>query len=95
MTNGLFKSGQPAPGRIQASEKVTVMMKLNLSLFNSMKLLPIRFMPLELHLTLADSADWINMDTTYSQAFQLTNFQVIYDQCVLDEGISDSLYQNL
>jgi hypothetical protein len=81
---------------VQSAEKITVMMRLNLSLFNSQKLLPIRFMPLELHLTLADSADWINMDSAnFSQTFQLTNFQVVYDQCVLDEGVSNSMYSNL
>ena len=94
--DGLFKKAQPLPGRVQYGEKITVMMKLNLSLFNSQKLLPIRFMPLELHLTLADSADWINTDAAnYSQTYQLTNFQCVYDQCVLDEGVSNSLYQSL
>ena len=93
--NGLFKSGQPTIGRVQPLEKITVMMRLNLSLFNSGKLLPIRFMPLELHLSLADSADWVNQDSANSQSYQLTGFQCVFDQCVLDEGITNSLYQSL
>ena len=64
--NGLLKSGQPSNGKVQAGEKITVMMKLNLSLFNSQKLLLLRFMPLELHLTLADSADWISSVSTHT-----------------------------
>jgi hypothetical protein len=93
---GLLREGQPIAGEVQPGEKITVLMKLNLSLFNSAKLLPVRFMPLELHLTLANSADWLNMDTgTYSTSFALTGFQCVYDQCVLDEGISNSLYQSL
>ena len=95
MANGLLKSGQPSNGKIQAGEKVTVMMKLNLSLLNSQKLLPLRFMPLELHLTLADSADWISPVSTHSQTYQLTNFEVVYDQCILDEGVTNPLYQSL
>ncbi len=93
--NGLLRSGQPSSGRVQPGERITVMMKLNLSLFNSQKLLPLRFMPLQLHLTLADSSDWIYPSSGYSQTYQLTNFQVVYDQCVLDEGITNSLYQSL
>ncbi len=74
---------------------MTVMVKPQLSLFTSGKLLPLRFLPLELHLTLADSSDWINTGSAYSQNYQLTGFQVVADHCVLDEGITNSLYQSL
>ena len=74
---------------------MTVMVKPQLSLFNSGKLLPLRFLPLELHLTMADSSDWINTGSAYSQNYQLTGFQVVADHCVLDEGITNSLYQSL
>jgi len=94
--SGLMRSAQPISGEVQPGEKITVLMKLNLSLFNSGKLLPVRYMPLELHLTLANNDDWLNTDTgTYSTSFALTNFQCVYDQSIIDEGISNSLCQSL
>ena len=92
---GRLESGQPEKGIVQPGEKITVMMKLNLSLFNSGKLLPLRFLPLELHLTMADTSDFLSMNALHSTSYALTGFQCVYDQCVLDEGITNSLYQSL
>lgn len=94
VTNGLLKQGEPYAGKIELSEKITVIHKLNLSLFNSKKILPIAFCPLEVELTLADATDWLDTSTGSSN-FSISNVQLMYTEVIPDEAVSNSLYKSL
>ena len=48
--NGLMYQGQPKIGKIEPLERASILHKLHLSLFNTGKILPSRFMPLEVQL---------------------------------------------
>ena len=86
----------PAMGTIAASQSYTVIHKLHLSLFSSMKLLPVRYMPLELEMTLNSTVgDWLNITAGNSQAYQVSNIQLMYDAYVLDEAVQASFYSAL
>jgi len=67
--NGLMYKGQPSLGKIEPGERAAVLHKLHLSVFNSGKILPARFMPLEVQLFLASNDEWLNTTSTYSQFF--------------------------
>ena len=93
---------QPKVGKIEKGERAIVMHKLHLSLFNSHKILPLRFCPLELELQLAPSAYWLDVITvssgttlTYSNNYSLSDIRVIYDEVVPDESIVQSFYKGL
>jgi hypothetical protein len=79
--------------------EITVMHKLHLGLLNAGKLLPVKYAPLEFELTLADAADWLLPNdggtTNYSQAYTLSNVQMMYDSYVLDEAVLQSFYSSL
>jgi len=93
--NGLMEAGQPQIGRIEPGERASVLHKLHLSLFNSGKILPSRFMPLEVQLVLADNNEWLNTGVDFSTNFALENVRIIYDQVICDEGIQNSLFSSL
>ena len=99
---GVSKSLQPQLGVIEKNERAFVMHKLHLSLFNSHKILPLRFCPLELELQLAPSTHWIEWASvepdgskTYSQTYSLSDLRVIYDEVAPDESIVQSFYKGL
>ena len=93
---------QPKLGRIQAGASLTVMHKLHLGVFQSQKILPLRFCPLDLELTLAPPSWWIDTVSTgagglptYSQDYEIANLRVIYDEVHPDESIVNSFYKGL
>jgi len=93
-TNGLLKQSEPYVGKIEAGEKVTVIHKLNLSMFNSKKILPMAFCPLDLEVTMADVTDWL--DTTAGTSnLSISGLQIMYTEVIPDEAISNSLYKSL
>jgi len=54
-------NGTPSLGTLAAGASFTVLHKVHVSLFNSGKLLPTRYMPLELEMSLNSTvADWLN-----------------------------------
>ena len=92
---------RPDMGTIPGGQSITLMHKLHLSLLNSGKLLPCKYCPLELELTLADAADWLPANdgaaspTQLSQIFTLSDVQLLYDAYTLDEAVSASFYSAL
>jgi len=77
-------SMQPQVGQIPAGASFTCMHKLHLSLLSSGKLLPTRYAPLELELSLISVAsDWIS------------DIQLLYDAYTLDEAVQNSFYSAL
>jgi hypothetical protein len=73
------------------------MMRLPLSLFNSGKLLPTRYAPLEIELSLNPTVtDWLAPNGgAGSQTFSLSNVQLLYDAYIVDAAVSDSFYKAL
>ena len=70
--------------------------KLHLSLFNSQKILPLRFCPLEVELLLAPAKDWIDTITSgFSTNYSLSDIHIIYDQIHPDESIVAQFYSGL
>ena len=95
-TAALAPLNLPAMGTIAAFSSYTVMHKLHLSLFSSGKLLPTRYMPLELELTLTSVvADWLSTGAGFSSNFDIANVQLLYDAYVLDEAVQESFYKAL
>jgi len=92
----------PKTGFVAAGQSVICMHKLHLSIFNSQKILPLRFCPLELDLLLAPAADWVDVVSVngagtnlYTSNFSLSNVHIIYDQILPDESIVSQFYSGL
>ena len=87
----------PTMGTIAPSTSFTVIHKVHVSMFNSGKYLPVRYMPLELEMTLNNTVtDWLNPSgTDNSTSFEISNIQLIYDAYVLDEAVQESFYKAL
>jgi hypothetical protein len=84
----------PAMGTIPANGQYTVMHKLHLSLFNSGKLLPTRYAPLEVELSLTNTpGDWLS--AAGSQGWEVINIQLMYDAYILDPSVEESFYKAL
>jgi hypothetical protein len=90
-------NGIPSMGTIAAGGSVTVLHKVHVSLFNSAKLLPLRYMPQELELSVVSTVtDWLNTNAgNNSSSFTLSNIQLLYDAYVLDEAVQESFYKAL
>ena len=90
-------SAVPSMGTIAAGGSVTVLHKVHVSLFNSSKLLPLRYMPLELECSLNSSVtDWLNSNAGgNSTSFTVSNIQLRYDAYVLDSAVEESFYKAL
>ena len=89
---------RPELGTIPGGASLTVMHKLHLSLWSAGKLLPVKYAPQELELTLIDAADWLSATdgtTSFSQAFTLSDVQLLYDSYTLDEAVLQSFYSAL
>ena len=86
----------PRLGTIAAGQSYTVMHKLALSILAAGKMLPVRYCPLELELSLTNVAtDWLTGGVGNSTTFSLENVQLLYDEIVPDEAVLDSFYKAL
>ena len=91
----------PNQGFLAANANLTVSFKPLLSVFSQSRYLPLRYMPLELELTLAPNADWLaTADYTLaanlaSQDYAISNIQIVGDSMVLDEAVQESFYKSL
>ena len=90
-------NGTPSLGTLAAGASFTVLHKVHVSLFNSGKLLPTRYMPLELEMSLNSTVtDWLNPGgTAFSTIFTVSNIQLLYDAYILDEAVQESFYKAL
>ena len=90
--NGLYEVGD-----IAGQQALTVMHKLHFSLLNSGKLLPVKYAPPEIELSMINNVkDWLDTDTAGSSGiFTLQNIQVLYDAFTLDEAVLQSFYSAL
>ena len=88
--------GRPQVGTIPASSSFTCMHKLHLSLLSSGKLLPTRYAPLEVELSLISIAsDWLDTGVGFSTTFTISDIQLLYDAYALDEAVQNSFYSAL
>lgn len=92
----------PNQGFISPNASLTVSFKPFLSVFTSGKAIPLRYLPLELELTLCPPTKWTNaLDYTApnpvaaSRAYAISNIQLMYDSLVLDEAVQESFYKSL
>ena len=92
---GQIQANTPNMGYIRANRSYTVMHRLLLSIFSSGKLLPTRYMPMELECTLGANADWLSLAVSDSTTFAIENIQLLYDAYSLDEAVLDSFYKAL
>ena len=90
------QGNQPSMGTIAKSSSYTVMHKMYLSLFSSGKMLPTRYCPLELEISVSNVvSDWLSTASGKSTTFSITNVQVLYDAYIVDETVSESFYKAL
>ena len=92
---GATQENTPNMGFIPANRQYTTMHRLLLSIFSSGKLLPTRYMPMELECTLGSNVDWLSQASNASQTFAIENIQLLYDAYSLDEAVLDSFYKAL
>ena len=94
---GSWVDATPTMGTIAPNGSFTVIHKVHVSMFNSGKYLPVRYMPLELEMTLNNTVtDWLNPSgTDNSTSYEISNIQLIYDAYVLDEAVQESFYKAL
>ena len=92
------KPGHPNQGSIPGGGSLTVSHKLMLSLFTSGIFLPLRYMPLELELSIQSADNWClagGLFTDNSSTFSLTDVQLFYDASTLDPAVDDSFFRSL
>ena len=88
--------GQMEVGDIGGGKSMTVLHRLHFSLLSAGKLLPVKYAPLEIELSLiSDPADWLLLDPGSSNNFSLQDIQIIYDGYTLDEAVLQSFYSSL
>jgi hypothetical protein len=96
-----YNDFKPCVGIISGTSPITVMHRLHFSILNSGKLLPVKYMPLEIEGMLADSAEWIYQPTADEAAngatmnFTIQDIQVLANSFVLDEAVLQSFYSAL
>jgi hypothetical protein len=87
---------KPALGQIASGFGFTCMHRLHLSLLSSGKLLPVKFAPLEIELSMAnDLADWLATDAGSTLNVTISDVQVLMDCYTLDEAVQQSFYSAL
>ena len=87
---------RPGNGSIPANGHYTVMHRLLTTMLTSGKMLPTRYAPLEIELSLNPVlTDWLITTEGNSAAFTVENIQLIYDAYVLDEAVQESFYKAL
>ena len=95
-STGNVQTNRPDIGGINANQAYTVLHKMHLSMFSSSRMLPTRYMPLELECTLNTTvADWLTTAAGHSTNFAIENIQLLYDAYALDEAVQDSFYKAL
>jgi hypothetical protein len=93
---GNVQTNRPDIGGINQNQAYTVLHKMHLSMFSSGKLLPTRYMPLELECTLNTVVgDWLATGANRSTNYAIENIQLVYDAYALDEAVQDSFYKAL
>ena len=96
MSNMSGDNFHPSVGEINGNASITCMHRLHLSLLSSGKLIPVKYAPLEIELSLLSTVtDWLNPANTGSQLFELSNIQILYDAWTLDEAVQQSFYSAL
>jgi hypothetical protein len=97
-------SNRPNIGLIPQNVSYTVMHKLGLSVLSSGRLIPTRYMPLELELHLNPTiSDYLynqyqtadGATVALSTNFTLQNIQLLYDAYIVDEAVQESFYKSL
>jgi hypothetical protein len=87
---------RPQPAVIPASGSLTVSFPLGLSMLASGKILPTRYCPLDLIISLVTQAsDWLDTAGTNSTNFSLANIKAVYHSVTLDEAVQASFYKLL
>ena len=92
---------KPVVGIISGLSPITVMHRLHLSLFNSGKLLPVKYAPLEIEGTLADGPEWLYQPSAaeitagLTTNFTIQDIQILATSFVLDESVLHSFYSAL
>jgi hypothetical protein len=96
MSNTNADNYKPSVGEINGGASLTCMHRLHLSLLSSGKLIPVKYAPLEIELSLLSNVkDWLNDANTGSQQFELQNIQILADEYQLDEAVLSSFYSAL
>ena len=86
----------PSMGTIPDGGSFTILHKLHVSLFNSGKLLPVRYMPLEVECSLAAATEWLNPGGgANSMNYTISDVQLLYDAYILDEAVMESFYKSI
>ena len=86
---------RPDQGAIAPNGNVIVSHKLLLSLFTAGKMIPLRYAPLELELTLGPASDYVHQTRGGSNIYDVSDIQLYYDSSVLDESVQESFYKAL
>lgn len=96
-TNLLRDNGLYEIGDIAGQQAITCMHRLHFSLFNAGRLLPVKYAPLEIELSMVNNVtDWLDTATASSSGtFTLQNIQILYDAYTLDEAVLQSFYSAL
>ena len=88
-------NNQPLMGSIAPNGSFTVIHKIYASMFSSGKMLPTRYAPMELELTLnSNVSDWLTTSGN-SSSFSISDIQLLYDAYSLDEAVQESFYRAL
>ena len=83
-------------GDIPAGESLTVMHKLHFSIFSAGRLIPVKYAPLEVELTMTSTAtDWLLTDAGSSSTWSISDCQILFDNYQLDESVQQSFYSAL
>ena len=90
-----FATNRPDQGAIGPGGNAIVSHKLLLSLFTAGKMLPLRYAPLELELTLGPASDYVHPTRVGSTQYNISDVQLMYDASVLDESVQESFYKAL
>jgi hypothetical protein len=96
MSNRNGDNYKPSVGEINGGAFFTCVHRLHLSILNSGTLLPIKYCPIEIELSLLNNVtDWLNPANNGSQIFELQNIQILADSFQLDEAVQSSFYSAL
>ena len=88
-------TNRPDQGVIGPGGNAIVSHKLLLSLFTAGKMIPLRYAPLELELTLGPASDYVHKTRIGSTQYTISDVQLMYDASVLDESVQESFYKAL
>jgi hypothetical protein len=94
-SSGNSQENTPNMGTILPSRSYIAMRKLYLSICSQRRLLPTRYMPMELEMTLGSNADWLSLGVNQSTTYVIEHLQLVYDAYALDEAALDAFYKAL